>query len=803
MKKSCLITLTCLLFASHGIPQTTERVHYDEHDGLSHRHVTQILQDQDGFIWLSTWNGLDRFDGRGFVTFKSRAGDGVDMPSDRFRNIALDRNDPRIINCRVDDSWFRFSLTNGKFQPVGEQESKALSHHPGKTGGKFVGKDGAVRFSFRDRQGLWWNIVNDGIDLIIPRQYPITADQWQQPAEVKSIFTDKAGRTWITSKEDQTVRLLDHGTVGFIAPDGTVTHRQTPFGVAVYCAYQSADGDMWLGCKPDGLFRLRDGGGRFLITHITETDGGLPSGNVYDVKEDRYGRMWIATMGGGVACMDHGKCTVVKFGKENKARRLFVVDDSTIVAATTEGLLVIVAPNSGKMQWRLHRREPRRASSLSNNACMDFARIDGKWLVATESGGINEITSPSITANELSFRHFDEQTGLGSDVILSIVPFNAQGRELVLAVSNNTLILLDPRSGESRELSQQAFPRKLSFSDARPAYISSNGKWMFGLNDGLATIENGAFDNGGGDFPIVLTSLTIENNPTDYTVNQLDEITLTPTERTVAVTFAVLDYRNPKAISYAYRINGDADWHYLGNNNSVLLSELAPGDYELELRATNALGKWSPKIRTLKIAVEPKFTETAWFQLLIVIIIIGMLSAVALTRRYIKNIQKKQKETLDAYLALLDDMSKANETSGKPHEELGGNVETNGEKTAKTQKTSVSSTKLSLEDSALMTRIVAFTEEHLSDSAASVDDMAAAAAVSRSSLNRKMKSIVGVTPADFIREARVKRACALLKSTDTTVSDIAYQCGFTDPKYFSRVFRQSTGMPPSDYRAMS
>ena len=79
--------------------------------------------------------------------------------------------------------------------------------------------------------------------------------------------------------------------------------------------------------------------------------------------------------------------------------------------------------------------------------------------------------------------------------------------------------------------------------------------------------------------------------------------------------------------------------------------------------------------------------------------------------------------------------------------------------------------------------------------------MASASAMSRSSLNRKMKSLVGLTPADFLREARIKRAQQLLSESGASVAAVAYRCGFADPKYFSRVFKQSVGVSPSEYKA--
>lgn len=785
MKRLASIICSLWLLVPVLSAQTGETIHYGEADGLSHRHVTQILQDKDGFIWLSTWNGLDRFDGREFVTFKSRPGDGVSMPSDRFRNIAIDDHNPNIINCRVDDSWFRFSLLDGTFSPASSAQSKLFMSHPGYGNGKFVSSDETARFRFFDRQGLLWTLLDNGINLTITGQSPVSVVRWDKPAEVKCFSTDSLGRIWVASKEDKMVRIYDHGTVSYLAPDGSISATPVSFGSAIYCMFQSPQThwNVLMGSKPDGLFQLQKDGSRYKVNHLSKGTNGQPAGEIYDIAMDGHNRMWLATMDAGLVCYDHGKYNSIRFGKESKVRRVYVLPQNIIVAITTEGFLVVKAVPGKPFSWILHCREPNRASSLSNNACMDFAMLpggmfsDNKFFLATESGGINESTD-RIGANKLTFRHYDEQSGLDNDVILSLKGFMGNdGTFDILAVSSNSLILINTQTGEIREFSNQFFRQPLSFSDARPVYLEDRGEWLLGLNDGLVLVNDRIFKSESFAFPIVLTSVTIENDRPDYMVNHLKEITLSPDERTISVSFAVLDYRNARNIRYAYRIRGDADWHYLGNDNHIRLSELAPGDYLLDLRATNAMGTWNPKIRTLKIIVEPKVTETAWFHILIILIILGILLGIFLTIRYIRRIKAKQKETLEAYLALL-------------------------EKSTEPSKSPISSTQtLSPEDETIMNRIVSFVEEHISDSDISVDDMASAAALSRSSLNRKMKSLVGLTPAGFLREARIKHACSLLKTTDAPVSDIAYRCGFTDPKYFTRIFRQSTGTSPSEYRA--
>ena len=69
--------------------QTYDTTFYNEDSGLTQWHVTQMLQDHNGMMWFSTWNGLNRFDGKEFIAFKSKAGDGIDKEnsfgSDKFK----------------------------------------------------------------------------------------------------------------------------------------------------------------------------------------------------------------------------------------------------------------------------------------------------------------------------------------------------------------------------------------------------------------------------------------------------------------------------------------------------------------------------------------------------------------------------------------------------------------------------------------------------------------------------------------------------------------------------------------------
>ncbi|MDE6151383.1 MAG: helix-turn-helix transcriptional regulator, partial [Prevotella sp.] len=76
------------------------------------------------------------------------------------------------------------------------------------------------------------------------------------------------------------------------------------------------------------------------------------------------------------------------------------------------------------------------------------------------------------------------------------------------------------------------------------------------------------------------------------------------------------------------------------------------------------------------------------------------------------------------------------------------------------------------------------------------------AATSRSNLNRKLRSLVGITAAQLLIDARMQRAAQLLGRKDgerPTVAETAYRCGYSDPRYFSRCFKQKYGVTPSEF----
>ena len=102
-------------------------------------------------------------------------------------------------------------------------------------------------------------------------------------------------------------------------------------------------------------------------------------------------------------------------------------------------------------------------------------------------------------------------------------------------------------------------------------------------------------------------------------------------------------------------------------------------------------------------------------------------------------------------------------------------------------------------DEQFMEKVMAYMEEQMDNAELTIDEFAEQLMLSRTIFYRKLKSIVGLTPVDFIREIRIKRAVQLIDSDEYNFSQVAYMTGFNDPKYFSMCFKKKFGTSPREY----
>lgn len=105
---------------------------------------------------------------------------------------------------------------------------------------------------------------------------------------------------------------------------------------------------------------------------------------------------------------------------------------------------------------------------------------------------------------------------------------------------------------------------------------------------------------------------------------------------------------------------------------------------------------------------------------------------------------------------------------------------------------------MSAVDKKLFDKAVEQINLHLSDDSFCIDNLADAMFMSKSTLYRKIKTITGLSPVEFVRNIRLKRAYQMLLTGDKNVTEVAYDCGFSTSRYFSTCFKAEFGISPTE-----
>lgn len=309
----CLYSLLVILFPT-SIAQAQYRFdQWTADNGLPQNSVRDILQTHDGYLWMTTFDGLVRFDGVRFTVFNKSNSPGI--AGNRFVYIFEDR---------FGDLWTTFETgglvrrRQGHFMTYTRTEGLPIDDPLYLSGDG----DGNLIISYGARHFRWWEGRFQPADDYRPPAIQLPegwrAKVFSNPALVEgkrtqsqAVSRDAAGGLWLTDLDSMQSRLLsphppegldslvgvyadNEGNYWFItsysglfrARKQTVTAYAKAQGLnvkEVYPLLEARDGSIWIGTLGDGLFRLKDG----VFTNY------LSGGYVTSLYEDRAGQLWI------------------------------------------------------------------------------------------------------------------------------------------------------------------------------------------------------------------------------------------------------------------------------------------------------------------------------------------------------------------------------------------------------------------------------------------------------------------------------------------------------------------------------
>ena len=106
-------------------------------------------------------------------------------------------------------------------------------------------------------------------------------------------------------------------------------------------------------------------------------------------------------------------------------------------------------------------------------------------------------------------------------------------------------------------------------------------------------------------------------------------------------------------------------------------------------------------------------------------------------------------------------------------------------------------------DEQFLRKVLDIIEDHMDDESFSIEELSSESGYSQMHFYRKIKSLSGQTPSQFLRTIRLKRAAAMLQQKSDTISQIAYGVGFNNLSYFNKCFKEQFGMTPGQYASVN
>ena len=356
MKRTTLILITFLCFGQLALAQLYPFRTFSIEQGLSESVVHDLVQDDEGYIWLGTGFGLNRFDGIRFQNFFEEQG----LNSSRIRSLHKDSNGRIWIGTEAGINFWEGDsiLTISALSPL--MNMTVLSIHEDNIGNMWFGTDGngvwqysegelvtqystsnglidnRVRTIAERENGELWFGTRDGITILRDGNFiNINEENGLQIQRIRDIKVDSDDVVWIGSRtglikyDSQKFSLLNtnDGLVNNLVRTITVTDENdiwvgTEEGASffngesfqnyhvssglsteiIYSSIQDLEGNIWLGSYGGGVNLFF---GNYFANFSTEQ--GLPNNLVTSFAENADGEFWIATYGGGITSINNGR----------------------------------------------------------------------------------------------------------------------------------------------------------------------------------------------------------------------------------------------------------------------------------------------------------------------------------------------------------------------------------------------------------------------------------------------------------------------------------------------------------------
>lgn len=555
--------------------------------------IRDIVVDSKGLLWVTTADaGITRYDAQ-LKDYKHF--------SQKINTFSYYIDTVTKIVDRGDKVWVK--MNNVGFGYYDRETDRLMPFFNDPDNGFSSMSNGVACFLAEDNV-LWVSTNMRGLDRITFIDHkaeifePRSDIRDMASKEIRAMMFDSQKNMWLANKS---------GEIFCYSPERSLLRKydstNSPFRGRAYCMKEDSKGNIWVGTKDDGLYRMTPHGREYRFKHfMPDPDNrfSINSDIVYWIEEDTHGRLWFASYGEGLMMLENSDSETFITLRNSfprfpiyqamKMRCLIQYDENHMIASTVEGL-VVFNPNESPetMNFRMVQKIPGDLNSPGNNDIIHMMRdSEGNIWLSTYGGGLNKLTYFNEDGVP-RFNIYSTEHGLASNITFAATE-DKNGN--IWVATENGISMFDVLLGRFNNLSNYDGIPPAIFSETT-ALTDSKGLVYFGSTENIFVLDPNKQVPRVQNFKLIFTNLEIRNkevnvdkgSPLTSSISGAVKITLPHDYSIFRIEYASLNFEMQPRLSYMYRLEGfDKDWTLAKDTRSASYSNVPHGSYTLRVR---------------------------------------------------------------------------------------------------------------------------------------------------------------------------------------------------------------------------
>ncbi len=598
--------------------------------------LDKLYEDQQGMLWVTTQNfGVHR------VNQNTGANHFFDLTPDNHQYLS-DRERPYFFEDSNQNLWICVHGGGLVLYHPDKEVFNFYRNDPSEPGS--ISSNTVMCMTEDHNKNLWVGTsLQGGLNKIIIKNQAFTSFQPNNRYDdfveniVRAIMQDANRNIWVATKGGD-VLVYDQDFKPIRPNVRNPFESKTNPVYNLYALLRDSKGHIWLGSKGDGIAvskypvkGISTDYSKIEWIHYRHKPGdrhSLSDNNIYSLKEDHQGNVWVGTYGGGICCTSLDRYDQLQFRSintsnsnlsSNQVRNLFVDSNGNLWVATVFGLnlanLAAALPETITFRNFIHNPEDKNSLVYNDVVHIQEDSRGALWL-GTFGGGINRLTLSKDST--FLFEVFDESMGLCKDEVYGILEDN-QG--FLWFSTENGLSRFDPKTMSFENFNKSNSLRSNGFSE-NTCEKMHDGRLLFGHSKGFEVVNPEIIHPRKIQSKVTFTNFQLFNipvgvntkgTPLKKSIAYTENLVLKHKQSSFSLEYSALNYLDESKIQYAYILeNFDKNWNYVGSDRKATYTNLKPGEYIFKVKAALWNGQWDENETSMQIEILPPWWHSTW-----------------------------------------------------------------------------------------------------------------------------------------------------------------------------------------------